>query len=584
MGIGRSSLAVATLCSVFVASSVAHAGMNSVGMFGGGSVIGADVPLPGTGWAGLANEIFSDSEILPPDTTIVGPAASQFVASTHRFFVGLAPSPQWIVVGRIPFYVDYAQEYRSVGMGDVSGTVGRQFLAGPRGALLGYSTLHAGTATGTEGLVVRDLAFLRDDGKLTPLGRGQLGLELGLAGTREWGSQSESSGRHPLVSHGMAQYRLANDHYLPRMRLGGTVAWTGFEGMELGAEWVYDRLLGRIEGSEGDAMRQHTGGLFLGYSTSKGFGATGSIARDFFGQGIVPVRDPRATFDITSANALRLRLTLSWQGALRPSDLDGDGIPDQADACPKQAEDRDGFDDSDGCPDGDNDRDGVPDAIDRCPRLPEDTDGFDDADGCPDQDNDGDGLPDKSDQCPVQSEDRDGFLDSDGCPDPDNDRDGVPDIEDRCAVSAEDRDGFEDEDGCPDPDNDGDGVPDAVDACPDQAETYTGEAGADGCPDPETSTHTNLPPPSAGPLSIGFAEGQDIWSMPSYRTLDRLAQQLKAHPRVSVVVKVRGADPELAEARAVCLRDYLRSWGVRSGQLGIAIYQAEATSVELEIP
>jgi hypothetical protein len=40
-------------------------------------------------------------------------------------------------------------------------------------------------------------------------------------------------------------------------------------------------------------------------------------------------------------------------------DRDGDGIPDSTDRCPRQAEDRDGFEDSDGCPDADNDSAGV---------------------------------------------------------------------------------------------------------------------------------------------------------------------------------------------------------------------------------
>jgi len=81
---------------------------------------------------------------------------------------------------------------------------------------------------------------------------------------------------------------------------------------------------------------------------------------------------------------------------------------------------------------GDLDGDGVPDNVDQCPRVPEDRDGFQDDDGCPDDDNDGDGITDKLDQCPSEPEDRDGFEDADGCPDPDNDKDGVPDIADKC--------------------------------------------------------------------------------------------------------------------------------------------------------
>jgi outer membrane protein OmpA-like peptidoglycan-associated protein len=61
-------------------------------------------------------------------------------------------------------------------------------------------------------------------------------------------------------------------------------------------------------------------------------------------------------------------------------DSDSDGILDKDDDCPFEAEDIDGFRDSDGCPDPDNDRDGVLDDDDECPELPEDGD---DGDGCP---------------------------------------------------------------------------------------------------------------------------------------------------------------------------------------------------------
>jgi outer membrane protein OmpA-like peptidoglycan-associated protein len=52
--------------------------------------------------------------------------------------------------------------------------------------------------------------------------------------------------------------------------------------------------------------------------------------------------------------------------------------------CPAQAEDKDGFEDADGCPDLDNDTDGIPDAKDKCPGEPETKNGIDDDDGCPD--------------------------------------------------------------------------------------------------------------------------------------------------------------------------------------------------------
>jgi hypothetical protein len=168
----------------------------------------------------------------------------------------------------------------------------------------------------------------------------------------------------------------------------------------------------------------------------------------------------------------------------RPNaDADGDGIPDALDQCPTEPEDRDGFQDEDGCPDPDNDGDGIPDAVDQCPNQPEDFDGFQDEDGCPDPDNDGDGIPDAVDRCPNQPEDFDGFQDEDGCPDKDNDGDGIPDEADRCPNEPEDRDGYQDADGCPDLDDDGDGVPDKDDRCPNEAEDRDGWQDEDGCAD-----------------------------------------------------------------------------------------------------
>ncbi len=126
-------------------------------------------------------------------------------------------------------------------------------------------------------------------------------------------------------------------------------------------------------------------------------------------------------------------------------DRDGDGIADDVDQCPDEPEDRDGFEDENGCPDPDNDQDGIPDATDRCPNEPEDRDGFEDEDGCPDPDNDGDGIVDANDRCPNEPEDRDGFEDEDGCPDPDNDRDTVLDVDDQCPIAP----GRPEDHGCP---------------------------------------------------------------------------------------------------------------------------------------
>ncbi|TNE84325.1 MAG: hypothetical protein EP330_29340 [Deltaproteobacteria bacterium] len=68
--------------------------------------------------------------------------------------------------------------------------------------------------------------------------------------------------------------------------------------------------------------------------------------------------------------------------------------------------------------DRDRDLDGILDNVDQCPDEPEDKDSYEDRDGCPDLDNDADGLLDTADSCPMEPEDPDNWQDEDGCPDP----------------------------------------------------------------------------------------------------------------------------------------------------------------------
>ncbi|NQY68300.1 MAG: OmpA family protein, partial [Flavobacteriales bacterium] len=64
-------------------------------------------------------------------------------------------------------------------------------------------------------------------------------------------------------------------------------------------------------------------------------------------------------------------------------DADGDGINNSRDFCALTKEDRDGFQDNDGCPEKDNDNDRIVDTRDKWPLQPEDWDGYMDNDGCP---------------------------------------------------------------------------------------------------------------------------------------------------------------------------------------------------------
>lgn len=114
---------------------------------------------------------------------------------------------------------------------------------------------------------------------------------------------------------------------------------------------------------------------------------------------------------------IRFSLAVTYQHVAQPDD-DNDGVPNNVDGCPDQAEDKDGIEDTDGCPEPrepDRDGDGVPDKIDQCP----DDVGLQELDGCPDKD--GDQLPDNVDKCP----DVPGPPDLQGCPPPEEEEEVV---------------------------------------------------------------------------------------------------------------------------------------------------------------
>lgn len=115
---------------------------------------------------------------------------------------------------------------------------------------------------------------------------------------------------------------------------------------------------------------------------------------------------------------IRFNLSVRYEHFTEP-DKDGDGIPDRIDQCVDVPEDKDGYQDQDGCPEPDTDRDsdndGIPDKIDGCPDQP----GPGPLDGCPDRD--GDQIPDNVDKCPDQP----GPPELQGCPPPEEEEDVV---------------------------------------------------------------------------------------------------------------------------------------------------------------
>jgi hypothetical protein len=224
-------------------------------------------------------------------------------------------------------------------------------------------------------------------------------------------------------------------------------------------------------------------------------------------------------------------------------------------------------------PEADSDGDGIVDSDDKCPNEPEDKDGFEDTDGCPDPDNDHDGIPDALDKCPIEPEDKDGFRDQDGCPDKDNDDDGIPDALDKCPNDPEDKDGFQDADGCPDLDNDRDGIPDAKDKCPNEPETINGIQDDDGCPDKGDSAII-LSPDRIETLDPIQFNGVKL-TKASLTLLEQVGATLRAHSeivRLRITVHVQptadsDADQTRSEKRAQAVREWLVQWGIAPARL-----------------
>jgi outer membrane protein OmpA-like peptidoglycan-associated protein len=223
----------------------------------------------------------------------------------------------------------------------------------------------------------------------------------------------------------------------------------------------------------------------------------------------------------------------------------------EAAECAYGPEDHDGYRDDDGCRDPDNDGDGLDDDADACPNDAEDRDGFADGDGCPDADNDADGLADAADACPDRSEDRDGFEDGDGCPEPDNDEDGVADARDGCPMDPEDKDGFEDGDGCPEP------GPEPVSISVAESRILVSER-------------------------IYFEYDRDTLRAVSSPVLDELADVIRGLPAGSKVVVEGHTDDsgnaeynlDLSHRRARAVVEYLRARGVPQDRLDYVGYGA----------
>ncbi len=221
----------------------------------------------------------------------------------------------------------------------------------------------------------------------------------------------------------------------------------------------------------------------------------------------------------------------------------------------------------------DSDGDGIPDNMDACPDLFGDVT----AQGCPDKD--GDGIADHMDACP----DIFGEASAQGCPD--RDGDSVADFEDLCP----DEFGDPANAGCPlttvveikttevevtNPllDSDGDGIPDIDDKCPYDA----GPAWNRGCPEIKEEDQRIL---EDAMKEVQFDINKATLRPQSFKILDQIVELMKKYPEYYIVINghtdntgSEALNQKLSEERARTCYDYLREKGVSAQKMSYRGY------------
>lgn len=207
----------------------------------------------------------------------------------------------------------------------------------------------------------------------------------------------------------------------------------------------------------------------------------------------------------------------------------------------------------------DRDGDGILDSADACPDRP----GMARFRGCPDRDNDS--IPDVEDSCPLVF----GLKRYNGCPIPDSDNDGINDEEDKCVMVP----GVVKYQGCPPPDRDRDGVEDEADNCPD----IPGTTSANGCPEKVEKEHEVIVEEAA--KQIFFATGSYRLLPSSYKHLDKIAGILSHNPKYRMTIEGHTddigsieANDRLSRDRAKAVKDYLVKKGIDQDRLAFEGY------------
>jgi outer membrane protein OmpA-like peptidoglycan-associated protein len=550
---------------------------------------------PGAMLLGIGGRINRDISIVE-NGLIIAPGTDRLISdaavSTLRPFLAAGLGLGFDLAVAMPFYYEYLPGAKSSpeewGTGDVSAILKARIpVRVPHTTLSLFLTGSAPTSSRDGILLPKQLAYQPASNRMPDDVSHASGMENPRAGLGAGASLDLSDamdgprvGLHVNLS---GDRTLASDSKNPLGTFAASIALEAYltESVRLESEFRHQRLIEGVESFGSPVGKSTTIGAGLGWLTSMGFSIRGgAIVAPTAWNHYIPLAigtNPATSEELS----YRLQPTMSgylqmaWQGFPLGRDGDRDGTPDGKDRCPAIAEDRDGFQDDDGCPDPDNDGDGVNDDSDNCPYTSEDHDGFEDRDGCSEMDNDRDGYLDTADRCPNDPEDRDGFLDEDGCPDLDDDRDGIPDAVDKCPQKSENRNGVEDDDGCPELDTDGDLIPDSRDKCPREDEIVNFFQDEDGCPDEK-------PEPIRDAILTGvvFQSGGSELLPASFLVLDGLASRMFAYPGTEIEIQGHlddraGAGAKtLSKARAEAVVEYLVNRGIESRRMKSVGYGA----------
>jgi OmpA-OmpF porin, OOP family len=270
----------------------------------------------------------------------------------------------------------------------------------------------------------------------------------------------------------------------------------------------------------------------------------------------------------------RALASIEWLGPVEEEkpvvlDHDGDGVPDDKDACASIPGVATSDPKTNGCP-PDKDGDGVSDDKDACIDKPGPATSDPKTNGCPppppDQDNDG--ISDLDDACPAVSGVKTEDPKTNGCP-PDKDGDGIADDKDACLNVPGVKSDDPSKNGCP-ADKDGDGVPDDKDACPEKAGKADPDPKKNGCPEVMIEK---------GQIKIleqiKFKTGSAEILAESQGIITAVAGILKEHPEITLI-RVEGhtdnqgnakTNKDLSTKRAKSVVDALVKAGVEKKRL-----------------